>query len=45
MSPTTDASLVDHRGRKYLTADERTRFLAAVRAQLRDPLAAPVTAE
>ena len=23
MSPTTDANLVDHRGRKYLTADER----------------------
>ena len=32
MSPTTDASLVDARGRKCLTADERTRFLAAVRA-------------
>ena len=32
MSPTTDATLVDHRGRKYLTADERSRFLAAVRA-------------
>ena len=32
MSPTTDASLVDHRGRKYLTAEERQRFLAAVRA-------------
>ena len=30
--PTTDASLVDHRGRKYLTHDERDRFLAAVRA-------------
>ena len=30
--PETDISLVDHRGRKYLTADERTRFLAAVRA-------------
>ena len=32
MSPTTDASLVDHRGRKYLTREERERFLAAVRA-------------
>ena len=31
MSPTPDASLVDHRGRKYLTREERTRFLAAVR--------------
>lgn len=30
--PETDVSLVDHRGRKYLTAEERTRFLAAVRA-------------
>ena len=35
MSPTTDTSLVDHRGRKYLTAEERTRFLAAVRAHPR----------
>ena len=35
MPPTTDASLVDHRGRKYLTADERQRFLAAVRAHPR----------
>ena len=32
MSPPTDASLVDHRGRKYLTREERERFLAAVRA-------------
>ena len=32
MTPTTDASLVDHRGTKYLSAGERTRFLAAVRA-------------
>ena len=32
MSPTTDASLIDARGRKYLTVDERQRFLAAVRA-------------
>ena len=32
MSPPTDASLIDHRGRKYLTANERSRFLAAVRA-------------
>ena len=31
MSPTTDASLVDHRGRKYLTREEREQFLAAVR--------------
>ena len=30
--PTPDASLIDARGRKYLTADERSRFLAAVRA-------------
>ena len=28
----TNATLVDARGRKYLTADERARFLAAVRA-------------
>ena len=28
--PETDFSLVDARGRKYLTADERVRFLAAV---------------
>ena len=28
--PETDFSLVDARGRKYLTAEERTRFLAAV---------------
>lgn len=27
-----DTSLVDHRGRKYLAADARDRFLAAVRA-------------
>ena len=32
MSPATDASLVDARGRKYLTREERDRFLAAVRA-------------
>ena len=32
MSPSTDASLIDARGRKYLTVDERQRFLAAVRA-------------
>ena len=34
MSPPSrpNAELVDARGRKYLTADERTRFLAAVRA-------------
>ena len=31
MTPGADTSLVDARGRKYLTADERTRFLAAVR--------------
>ena len=30
-TPTPDASLIDARGRKYLTRDERTRFLAAVR--------------
>ena len=29
---TADLTLVDARGRKYLTADERTRFLAAARA-------------
>ena len=32
MSPTPDPSLVDARGRKYLTAEERQCFLAAVRA-------------
>ena len=31
MTPSADTSLVDARGRKYLTADERSRFLAAVR--------------
>ena len=31
MTPGADTSLVDARGRKYLTADERDRFLAAVR--------------
>ena len=30
MSQSTE-SLVDHRGRKYLTRDERQRFLAAAR--------------
>ena len=30
-----DISLVDHRGRKYLTHEERERFLAAVRAHHR----------
>ena len=30
--PPAETSLVDHRGRKYLTAEERARFLAAVRA-------------
>ena len=35
VSPSSDISLVDHRGRKYLTADERARFLAAVRAHPR----------
>ena len=35
--PTPDASLVDARGRKYLTADERSRFLAAVRAHPKPP--------
>ena len=35
MSPSPDISLVDHRGRKYLTADERQRFLAAVRVHPR----------
>ena len=32
MSPSAEMTLVDARGRKYLTAEERTRFLAAVRA-------------
>ena len=32
MTPTPDTTLVDQHGRKYLTADERQRFLAAVRA-------------
>ena len=32
MKSQTDTSLVDARGRKYLTAEERTRFLAAARA-------------
>ena len=31
MTPGTDASLVDASGRKHLTADERQRFLTAVR--------------
>ena len=31
MPRTPDATLVDHRGRKYLTREERDRFLAAVR--------------
>ena len=35
--PTPDASLIDARGRKYLTADERSRFLAAVRAHPKPP--------
>ena len=30
--PPAETSLVDHRGRKYLTAEERGRFLATVRA-------------
>ena len=29
--PHAAGELVDHRGRKYLTANERTRFLAAIR--------------
>ena len=32
MSPSAEMTLVDARGRKYLTAEERDRFLAAVRA-------------
>ena len=36
--PTPDASLIDARGRKYLTADERSRFLAAVRAHPKPPV-------
>ena len=36
--PTPDASLIDARGRKYLTADERSRFLAAVRADPKPPV-------
>ena len=31
MTTHTDISLVDSNGRKYLSADERERFLAAVR--------------
>ena len=34
-APRAGTELVDHRGRKYLTADERERFLAAVRAHPR----------
>ena len=30
MTPTPDTTLVDQHGRKYLTANERSRFLAAV---------------
>ena len=37
-TPTPDASLIDARGRKYLTADERSRFLAAVRAHPKPPV-------
>ena len=32
MPPSAEMTLVDARGRKYLTAEERDRFLAAVRA-------------
>ena len=32
MAPSAEMTLVDARGRKYLTAEERDRFLAAVRA-------------
>ena len=32
MTQTPDTNLVDARGRKYLTPEERTRFLAAIRA-------------
>ena len=35
MPPTPETSLVDARGRKYLTADERSRFLATIRTHPR----------
>ena len=35
MKPSADTTLVDARGRKYLTGDERARFLAAVRTHPR----------
>ena len=35
MAPSPEISLVDARGRKYLTSEERDRFLAAVRARSR----------
>ena len=38
MPTTPDTSLVDARGRKYLTRDERERFLAAVRAHPKPPV-------
>ena len=38
MTPTPDTNLVDARGRKYLTRDERDRFLAAVRAHPKPPV-------
>ena len=38
MPTTPDTSLVDARGRKYLTRDERERFLAVVRAHPKPPV-------
>ena len=38
MPRSADISLVDHRGRKYLTREERDRFLAEVRAHPRPPV-------
>ena len=35
MTPTPDTNLVDARGRKYLTPEERTRFLAAIRTHVK----------
>ena len=32
MTPTPDTNLVNARGRKYCTLEERNRFLAAIRA-------------
>ena len=44
MPTTPDTSLVDTRGRKYLTRDERERFLAAVRTHPKPPVQTPRSA-